>query len=114
MKRLMPRVAVFAVLVLAGAPPAFATGPQGESGPKGPASLIEKGWVCFADESMGMWAHCAPPGEDTFSFPVALNALNFATFDLTEDAEFLGTEMAIRDDLFPRAALSAGDPLGWV
>lgn len=114
MKRLMPRVAVFAVLVLAGAPPAFATGPQGESGPKGPASLIEKGWVCFADESMGMWAHCAPPGEDTFSFPRCSQRLELRHVRPDRGRRVLGHRDGDPGRSFPRAALSAGDPLGWV
>lgn len=100
MKRLTLTIVVLGVLLLGGTVTAFATGPQGESGPKGPKSLIDKGWACFAAKEFGVWAHCAPPGEDTFSGPPTLKALNFATFDLREDAEFMGTEIAIRDDLF--------------
>ena len=73
---------------------------SGKGGPKGPATLVEKGWLCVADESGGLWAHCVPPGQDIGSVPPSIVSLNFATFDLTEDAPFVGTEVLIRADLF--------------
>ena len=65
-----------------------------------PAKLTGHGWTCF-DTPEGV--HCAPPGvgapapngRPTYTLRV------FATHDVTAtDADFLGTELLVRDDLF--------------
>ena len=63
-----------------------------------PAQLTRAGWLCV-NAGAENWAHCFPPG--AFASTASVHVMVFDTTDVTAtDAEFLGTELLLRADLY--------------
>lgn len=97
---LTKRVGLIAVIAVLGL--FVAAGPAGAHGVS-PAKLGNAGWTCFNVPDLGV--HCVPPASD---FPPSIDAppasVTVRVFDTDNptatDADFLGTELLIREDLF--------------
>jgi hypothetical protein len=63
-----------------------------------PAQLGQAGWTCF-NAGPSNWVHCIQPGAD--ASPATISVRVFDTQDVNaSEAEFLGTELLIHEDLY--------------
>jgi hypothetical protein len=95
MKRKTLVVSFVLVLVLA------ATAVVAQAGGNSPAHLGEKGWNCFDPDGPGnpLGVHCMPPGAAASSASMSVKVYDTEDVAAT-DAEFEGTEILIRADLY--------------
>ena len=89
MRRVMIILALLATVATLATPPALAHGMS-------PAQLGDAGWDCPV--VLGA-IHCAPPGGLARVVSGEADTMSFLVFR-TSDAEFLGTELIVRADLF--------------
>ncbi len=101
MRRVIITAAFLGMVATIFVPPASAHGVS-------PAQLGDAGWDC--PEVLGA-IHCAPPGGLARVFSGEAETMSFLVFR-TSDAEFLGTELIVRADLFRGQPCPTDPPSG--
>jgi hypothetical protein len=90
---------VLALVAVVGLGAGVLTGGGGDADARGvnPAQLTRAGWTCF--DVPGLGVHCQPRGAEASDASISLSVFD-TTDPSSTDADFVGTELLIRADLY--------------